>query len=168
MSVTPDDVSNDTKIEIHVTPYEIQTLKKEYIQKYEKQMSQETLDLYVQNAYRKKVLLEESTRLDLHKNDSIVANRLVSKMEFILLGSVEYKEPSEKELYEYYRANIDEYSAVKSLSFSHIYFSNSINNKNELYTMLNLRKHKTQGIEKLGDTFKGSSTYKNISYTEVE
>jgi len=166
-SITQDAAISDTKTEISVTPYEIQTLEKEYVKKYKKKMSKEALNLYVQNTYRKKVLLEESTRLDLHKNDSVIAKRLVEKMKFILLGSVEYKEPSEKELYKYYLQNIDEYSEVQTLSFKHIYFTSASNNMNELQTMLHFTKHSVD-VKNLGDTFNGSNHYENISYEELE
>ncbi|MDQ7067632.1 MAG: peptidylprolyl isomerase [Sulfurimonas sp.] len=131
-------------------------------------MSEEEFPLYVNNAYRKKVLLEESIGLGLHKSDAFIVKRLIEKMEFILLGSVEYKEPSEEELHEYYLKNIKEYSQVKSLSFVHVYFSQKLNNMHELYTMSHFTKLAPKDIKNLGDKFEGSQTYRDISEDKLQ
>ncbi len=168
VSVAQDNENTQTKTEISVTPYEIKNIQNEYTKKYQKDMSEEELSLYVQNSYKNKVLLEESTALDLHKSDALIAKKLIQKMEFILLGSVEYKEPSEKELHKYYGDNIKDYSEVDSLSFVHIYFANTQNNMNELYKMLALSEFNAKNIENLGDAFEGEKYYEAISYKEAQ
>ncbi|MDQ7043615.1 MAG: peptidylprolyl isomerase [Sulfurimonas sp.] len=166
--VTQKDVSSETKTEIKLTSYEIKSLKSEYKRRYKKDMSEEEFPLYVNNAYRKKVLLAESIGLGLHKSDAFIVKRLIEKMEFILLGSVEYKEPSEEELHEYYLKNIQEYSQVKSLSFVHLYFSQKLNNMHELYTMSHFTKLAPKDIKNLGDKFEGSQTYTDISEDKLQ
>ncbi|MDF1877484.1 peptidyl-prolyl cis-trans isomerase [Sulfurimonas sp. SAG-AH-194-L11] len=166
-NVAQDDVSEDTKVEISVTPYEIQTLKKEYTKKYDKKISEEELTLYIQDLYRQKVLLEESIRLNLHKSDTLIVKRLVEKMEFILLGSVEYTEPSETQLYEYYMKNIEDYSELKRVSFVHIYFSD-VAKMNVLYNLARFGSLSPSGVKNFGEPFQGSLSYRNISYQQVQ
>ncbi|MDF1879655.1 peptidyl-prolyl cis-trans isomerase [Sulfurimonas sp. SAG-AH-194-C20] len=161
-----DEIVN-TKLEINVSSHEVQKLQNEYTKKYQRKMSPEELILYIHNVYRKKVLLEESTVLGLHKSDALISQQLIEKMEFILLGSVEYEEPSEKELQKYYAKNIDDYSALKNLSFSHIYFSSNYNNMDELYKMLSMSQFDESQIENLGDSFVGTKSYDGITYEET-
>ena len=167
-NVNTNDASIESKEEISVSANELEKIQDEYTKQYKKKMSQEELKLYRENVYRKKVLLEESIRLGLHKNDALVAKRLIEKMAFILLGSVEYKEPSEEELHEYYLKNIEDYSEVEHVTFKHIYFSSAKNNMNELYEMMHLSETPLEDINKLGDSFDGENIYENISYAEVQ
>ncbi|HIP20631.1 MAG TPA: peptidyl-prolyl cis-trans isomerase [Sulfurimonas sp.] len=156
---TEDDTTIQSKIEIKLSSYEIEVLKRNYGQE---------IELYIQDEQRKKVLLEESIALELYKNDMQIANRLIEKMEFILLGSVEYKEPSEVELFNYYTKHIDDYSKVQSLSFSHIYFSSKVNNMNTLYTLSTYINIDPKRTENMGDVFDGANKYENITQDEVK
>jgi len=156
---TEDDTTIQSKIEIKLSSYEIEVLKRNYGQE---------IELYIQDEQRKKVLLEESIALELYKNDMQIANRLIEKMEFILLGSVEYKEPSEVELFNYYTKHIDDYSKVQSLSFSHIYFSSKVNNMNTLYTLSTYINIDPKRTENMGDVFDGANKYENIKQDEVK
>jgi hypothetical protein len=70
----------------------------------------------------KEVLLKEAYSLGLEKQDSVISQRLIKQMEFILQGTQKFVEPSEETLYKFYKKNIKEYSEVQRLSFHYLSF----------------------------------------------
>ncbi len=91
--------------------------KKIYLQK-EKSESNTSLAFRIYEG----VLLQEAYNLGLERQDSLISQRLIKQMEFILQGSQNFVEPSEETLYEFYKANIKEYSEVKTLDFHYLSF----------------------------------------------
>ncbi len=109
---------------IHISAYEKQELQNAYEKKYAKKASKAVLDVLIAQKYYDAVLLDKAFSLQLAKNDALVRERLLKKMQFLMQERSKFHEPSQEELRKYYQQHIEEYSHVQSISFSSIYFRN--------------------------------------------
>lgn len=78
----------------------------------------------VQDYVREEVLFREANNLELAKNDFVIRQRLVQKMEFLSRDFSE-TELSEVQVNSYYQSHQQNYRKPASLTFSHIFFSNT-------------------------------------------
>ena len=75
-----------------------------------------TLQLYDE------ILLQEAYNLDLQKKDKLVSKRLISQMEHILYASKNSEEPSEENLYKFYKEHSVDYAEILSVNFRYLPF----------------------------------------------
>jgi len=154
---------------ITLSSYEINQLKSLYEKNYGREVTNNTLKILIAQKYYNKVLLDKAYSINLAQNDEIIIQRLLKKMQFVMLDSSKYKEPTQKELYEYYRKNIQEYSHVETLSFASVYFRNDKDKRVQYtYNLLNIAKVNS----KEGRVFSDISTLpyhvENASYDEIK
>jgi parvulin-like peptidyl-prolyl isomerase len=106
-----------TKDVITISKGEVEELRLDFSKKYSHMPSVEVLDILIDTLYQKKALLAEAYRLELPKDDKKIQDILLKKMLFIIQSKVNSLEPSEEELFGYYKKNIKDYSQKYSLSF---------------------------------------------------
>ena len=161
--------SSVLKEKITISSHEQAQIKKEYKEQYDKEISEVELLAFIQKMYKEKVLLSEAYLLALQKDDALIKEQLLKKMKFILHKSAKYKEPTEEELFEYYKKNIHEYSVVKELSFSNVYFSsNDAEKLKEMYELLILTDVNSSQAAYFGESLKDINYRDNVSYEELK
>ena len=122
-SMVHKEVVVDSK-QIVLSSYEVQELKTAYEKAYEREVDKATLKILIAQKYHDSILLEKAFSTKIAYNDAVVTKRLLQKMQFVMLDSSKYTEPTQKELYDYYTQNIQDYSRVKTISFSSVFFRN--------------------------------------------
>jgi hypothetical protein len=128
-TVTTEQVKSALVIEI--SPLEIEELKSRYKQAFSKEISKDELKTLEQKIYYEKMLLNEAYSLGLDREDKEIQKRLLKQMQQIMRKSATQTEPTEEELYAYYMKRIEDYSEINTLSFTHIYFVNSNDEKTQ-------------------------------------
>ncbi|WP_304544945.1 peptidylprolyl isomerase [Sulfurimonas microaerophilic] len=63
-----------------------------------------------------KILLEEAYSLGLYRDDPKIDEHLLKKMEYLFKNDIEFQEPSEEQLHQFYQAHLSDYSKVNSLN----------------------------------------------------
>jgi len=96
-------------------------LKIEYKEQFQRDINSIELQSFIETKIFQKILLKEAQSLKLDTKDKLITQRLVDKMKFIMVSEGSTTEPTEDELFIYYKNNIDEYSKIKNLSFVHIF-----------------------------------------------
>lgn len=100
------------------------------LEKLNEQEFQKLIDNYV----REEALYREAITLGLDKEDYIIKQRMIQKVEYLLKGFIETDlEITEEELEEYFRSNTDRYQESGRISFFHIYFNNNEQSLNEVH-----------------------------------
>jgi len=102
------------------------------------QLSSGELTLEIRKSYYEKVLLNEAYGLGLDRSDSEIKERLIKQMHYILLNSVKYVEPTQEELYKYYKEHIEDYSETQKISFYNLFFAYDQEKAKRVYEMLEL------------------------------
>jgi hypothetical protein len=80
----------------------------------------------VENYVRAEVLAREGAALGLAADDSVVRNRLIQKMEFLLQDTSAIAQPTEAELAAYLAAHSAAYRTPERIVFRQVYFSPSL------------------------------------------
>ena len=123
------DSGEEEKIVVNVSSSEVGQIKSKHRMNWNQDLNDEFLKALIAKKHYEKILLQEAFALELEKTDEAIQKRLLNRMKFLLSNKNELLEPSEEKLREYYLKNIDDYSVVRSITFSHIYFSDSKNKK---------------------------------------
>ncbi len=154
---------------IDISSYEVQKIKTEYKQEWHREIDAVALKAIISKIYYEKLLLNEAYSLNLEKKDKDIAKKLLKQMHFLMLNSSEMIEPSEEELKSYYLKNIDDYSAVKSISFSHVFFSNPKDKKvGTTFKLLTIAKVQAKDAISFSEEFHGSNSVENLTFDEIK
>jgi peptidyl-prolyl cis-trans isomerase C len=76
----------------------------------------------VRDFVREEALHREALALGLERNDYVIRQRLVQKLDFALRGASEPAPPSDAELAAWYDAHRAEYAEAGSITFAHVFF----------------------------------------------
>ena len=157
----------DKKV-LNISSYEIKQIKLNYKKNNGYEINEEQLKATIDKKYYEKILLNEAYALGLERQDEKISKLLLKKMYFIITNSSEIIEPTEEELLEYYKKNIIDYSVIKSISFSQVYFVDEKDTKiKEQLELLKLTKTSASKAGYYGDMSEVANSMKNVAYEDV-
>ena len=157
-NVVSDSSSTDADNSIVISDTEVEWMQSTWNKKWSRQPTDDELQGLIESYIREEVLYREGLAMGLDEDDTIIRRRLATKMEFLAKDIGQIVEPTEAELNDYFKANIDRYMEPSMISFSHIYF-NLDNRDNALgdaqIVLEKLRKNETVSVDdwQLGDPF---------------
>jgi len=168
-NVTSSDASAIDKKSIRISSYEIQQMKLDYKKEWQRDITKESLDALIAKKYYEKLLLSEAYSMGLEKQDKSISEKLIKQMQHIMINSSEIVEPTEEQLYQYYKKNIDDYSIIKNLSFSHVYFSNPKDKKiDTMLKLLKIAEVDARNASSFGEEFHESNYIKEFTLEQVK
>jgi len=171
-NVVSDSSSTDTDNSIVISDTEVEWMQSIWNKKWGRMPTEDELQGLIESYIREEVLYREGLAMGLDKDDTIIRRRLATKMEFLAKDIGQIVEPTELELQDYFKWNLDRYMDPAKVSFSHIYF-NRDNRENALgdaqVVLGKLRKNETVSAEdwELGDPFMLHYEYVHKTQTEV-
>ncbi len=158
-----------TKEIINISEYETTQLKNIYQTTYSKKADEKTVQYLIKNRVYEKILLKEARSLKLDQTDPIIVNRMIKKMHFIMTNESANIEPTEEELYLFYKKNIKDYSQIKDISFSHIFLDTfAIKKATDLLKLLTIADVNPKDAKSFSDKLEGNSQLKNLNYTMLK
>jgi hypothetical protein len=157
-NVVGDSSSTDADNSIVISDPEVEWMQSTWNKKWGRQPTEDELQGLIEAYVREEVLYREGLAMGLDEDDTIIRRRLATKMEFLAKDIGQIVEPTEEELNEYFKANIDRYMEPSMISFSHIYFNldNRENALGDAQTVLEkLQKNEMVSAEdwQMGDPF---------------
>jgi hypothetical protein len=157
-NVVGDSSSTDADNSIVISDTEVEWMQSTWNKKWGRQPTEDELQGLIEAYVREEVLYREGLAMGLDEDDTIIRRRLATKMEFLAKDIGQIVEPTEEELNEYFKANIDRYMEPSMISFSHIYFNldNRENALGDAQTVLEkLQKNEMVSAEdwQMGDPF---------------
>jgi hypothetical protein len=115
--------TDDHRIEI--TRADVARIRSLYAQQWGAEPRDAETGRLVEDYVRAEILFREGTALGLDAEDSVLRNRVIQKMEFLILDPAAGSEPSEPEIAAYFAAHRDAYRIPEAVAFRQIYFSRS-------------------------------------------
>lgn len=136
---------------------EVDMVKITWQEAWNRPISSEELKSVLRKKEQDERLFEEAIAMGLHKEDTFIYERLVSKTKH-LLSDIHYdKKSEEKELKHYYESHHDNYRKDGLFSFSHLFISihhdKPIQKAKEMLILLQETGVKVKDIDKYGDSF---------------
>lgn len=122
------------------------------------------IEAFTKRIFYQELLLAEAIELNLHKEDALLKERLLEKMNQIIHATIPNAEIPEERLKAYYRANRDSYLPRESLSFYHVYFrfENAKNIKGTLEALEDAN-ISAKSAASFGDIYRGGSYFKSMT-----
>ncbi len=159
----------EDKKTIKISSYEIGEIESTYKKEWSKDVNENQLQALISKKYYEKILLNEAYSLGLQKQDKVISERLIKQMNFIMTNSSEIIEPTEEELHQYYSKNIDDYSEIKNLSFSHIFFENQKDERvSETLNLIKIADINVTDAPDFGERFKLSNSEEKAHFEELQ
>ncbi len=108
---------------IEVTRADVARIRAVYAQQWGGTAEKADMPNLVDNFIRSEILFREGSALGLGAEDSVLRNRIVQKMEFLLQDASAIVQPTEAEMAAYLAAHAETYRVPEQLTFAHIFFS---------------------------------------------
>jgi hypothetical protein len=109
--------------EIVVASGTIRTLSENFQRVWQRPPTQQELDNLVQEHIKEEIYYREALALGLDRDDTIIKRRLRQKMEFLVDGIGDIKEPTDKDLQSYLEKHKDKFQVESRFTFSHVYLN---------------------------------------------
>ena len=155
---------SDNKITIFES--EINSLIGTWVNQVGREPTLQEVDGIIKQLLDEEILYREAIKLGLDKNDIIIKRRLAQKIGF-LRQEADSSLPSEAEINNFYKKNIDKYFVGKRITFSHIYFSSNENHEtlaDEALTLIRSGSPETD----FGEAFLLGKNFSSKTIPEIE
>ena len=116
---------NDDK-RIEVTRADVDRIRALYAQQWGGEAGTGDMPNLLDNFVRSEILFREGAALGLGTDDSVLRNRIVQKMEFLLQDASAIQQPTDAAMAAYLTAHEAAWRVPEQLSFTHIFFSKSL------------------------------------------
>lgn len=111
---------------IEITAADIARIRALYAQQWGAAPRAEDMPNLIDNYVRSEILFRESASLGLAADDSVLRNRMVQKMEFLLQDASSIEQPTDGEIAAYFQAHPEAYRIPEQIAFTQVYFSASL------------------------------------------
>jgi hypothetical protein len=118
-------VRNDDR-RIEVTRADMDRIRAVYAQQWGGAAGNADMPNLLDNFIRSEILFREGAALGLGTDDSVLRNRIVQKMEFLLQDASAIAQPTEAEMADYLASHAAAYRIPEQITFAHIFFSTSL------------------------------------------
>jgi len=108
---------------IAVTSVEVEWLRRNWEARWQRPPTETELRGLVNDFVRQEVLYREAIAMGLDRDDQVVRNRMVQKLELLTDDLAAQAQPAEAELQTYMQDNMERYLIPERRSFTHVYFN---------------------------------------------
>jgi peptidyl-prolyl cis-trans isomerase C len=116
--------NDDRRIE--VTRADMDRIRAVYAQQWGGAAGNADMPNLLDNFIRSEILFREGAALGLGTDDSVLRNRIVQKMEFLLQDASAIAQPTEAEMADYLASHAAAYRTPERIAFAHVFFSASL------------------------------------------
>ncbi|UCG86589.1 MAG: peptidyl-prolyl cis-trans isomerase [Gemmatimonadota bacterium] len=158
---------------IAVTSLEIEWLRRNWEARWQRPPTETELRGLVNDFVRQEVLYREAIAMGLDRDDQVVRNRMVQKLELLTDDLAAQAQPAEAELQTYMQENMERYMIPERRSFTHVYFNvdrrgeSVIETAEEVLQRLRANPAAARRAAELGDRFMLAPDYAMQSLSEV-
>lgn len=114
-------LNRETDLQITIDLPLLEKLAAQWMAQTKREPTAQELDMLIEGHVREEILMRESIRLGLDRDDTIIRRRLAQKMEFVLSDTDELEIPTEDQLRKFHADNLNIFSSPMRLSFRHIF-----------------------------------------------
>tara|TARA_B100000700_G_C14731105_1_gene708425 strand:- start:5 stop:814 length:810 start_codon:yes stop_codon:yes gene_type:complete len=158
--------NEDGSNKITIYESELDSLINTWMTQVGREPSNEEIDGIIKQLIDEEILYREALKLGLDKNDIIIKRRLAQKISFLKQES-NVRNPTEKEIEEFFKVNKKDYFIESTYTFSHIYFSKDNQAKSRSIKALELIQ-KGEESNLFGDPFLLGKNFSSNTVKELQ
>ncbi len=117
---TPDDSANERTVT--VTAGELQAMADQWLKLWNRPPTDQELSGVIRDHVRVLILSKEAIAMGLDDGDVVIQRRLAQKLQYLADSLITPKEPTEKEMTEWYAANSEKFKAPDLYTITHVFF----------------------------------------------
>ncbi len=158
---------------IAVTSLEVEWLRRNWQARWQRPPTETELRGLVDGFVRQEVLYREAIAMGLDRDDQVVRNRMVQKLELLTDDLAAQAQPAEVQLQTYMQDNLDRYLIPERRSFTHVYFNidrrgeSVVATAEDVLRQLRANPSAARRAAELGDRFMLAHDYAMQSPSEV-
>jgi len=85
--------------------------------------AREEVDIFLEDYVQREILFREAKAMGLDKNDMVVKNRMLQKIDFLTNDLLVTANPTDAEALKYFNDNLEKYTIPGKIDFIHIFFN---------------------------------------------
>jgi hypothetical protein len=113
----------DKDYAIQITKSEVEGMINKWMAQLKRPPSKEEIDIFLEDYVQREILFREAKAMGLDKNDMVVKNRMLQKLDFLTNDLLVTAAPTDTEALKYFNDNLEKYTIPGKIDFIHIFFN---------------------------------------------
>jgi len=113
----------DKDYAIQITKSEVEAMINKWMAQMKRPPAKEEIDIFIEDFVQKEILFREAKAMGLDKDDMVVKNRMLQKLDFLTNDLLVTGSPTDAEALKYFNDNIEKYTIPGKIDFIHIFFN---------------------------------------------
>jgi len=164
----------DKDYAIQISKSEVEAMINKWMAQLKRPPAKEEIDIFLEDYVQREILFREAKSMGLDKNDMVIKNRMLQKIDFLTNDLLVTTAPTDAEALKHFKDNLEKYTIPGKIDFIHIFFNLDKRNFDDAeQTALDLKKSLNQSssvpnnyFEK-GDLFILPYEFYDLSKNEV-
>jgi hypothetical protein len=108
---------------IQITKSEVEAMINKWMAQMKRPPAKEEIDIFLEDYVQREILFREAKAMGLDKNDMVVKNRMLQKIDFLTNDLLVTTSPTDAEALKYFNDNLEKYTIPGKIDFIHIFFN---------------------------------------------
>jgi hypothetical protein len=108
---------------IQITKSEVEGMINKWMAQMKRPPAREEVDIFLEDFVQREILFREAKAMGLDKDDMVVKNRMLQKLDFLTNDLLVTGTPTDAEALKYFNDNLEKYTIPGKIDFIHIYFN---------------------------------------------
>jgi len=159
---------------IQINKNQVEAMINKWMAQMKRPPTKEEIDIFLEDHVQREILFREAKAMGLDKDDMVVKNRMLQKLDFLTNDLLVTGTPTDAEALRYFNDNLDKYTVPGKIDFIHIYynmdkrnFDDAKQNANEVSKALNKLSSVPKNYFEKGDLFILPYEFYDLSQDDV-
>ena len=108
---------------IQISKSEVEGMLNKWMAQMKRPPAREEVDIFLEDYVQREILFREAKAMGLDKNDMVVKNRMLQKIDFLTNDLLVAANPTDAEALKYFNDNLEKYTIPGKIDFIHIFFN---------------------------------------------
>jgi hypothetical protein len=113
----------DDNKSIQINKSEVEAMINKWMAQMKRPPAKEEVDIFLEDYVQREILFREAKAMGLDKNDIVVKNRMLQKLDFLTNDLLVTTTPTDAEALKYFNDNLEKYTIPGKIDFIHIFFN---------------------------------------------
>jgi hypothetical protein len=113
----------DKDYAIQISKSEVEAMINKWMAQLKRPPTKQEIDIFLEDYVQREILFREAKSMGLDKNDMVIKNRMLQKIDFLTNDLLVTASPTDAEALKYFNDNLEKYTIPRKIDFIHIFFN---------------------------------------------
>jgi peptidyl-prolyl cis-trans isomerase C len=113
----------DKDYAIKISKSEVEAMINKWMAQLKRPPTKQEVDIFLEDYVQREILFREAKSMGLDKNDMVIKNRMLQKIDFLTNDLLVTASPTDAEALKYFDDNLEKYTIPGKIDFIHIFFN---------------------------------------------